>query len=56
MKFRMSSPSGASRSTRRSATVTISVPDASSASRMTACEPNLPVPVIRRDENARPAM
>ena len=40
----------------RSATVTISQPLASSASRMVSLEENLPVPRRSRDENERPAM
>ena len=45
---------GASRSTRRSATVTISVPEAASASAMTSGLENLPVPMIRRELKVRP--
>ena len=56
MNSRMSGPPVASRSTRRRATVTISVPEASRASRITSNEPNLPVPTISREPNARPAM
>src|SRR5688572_20430206 len=56
MNSRMSGPPVASRSTRRSATVTISVPLASSASRIASPDENFPVPTMRRDANARPAM
>src|SRR5688572_13071674 len=49
----MSGPPVASRSTRRRATVTISVPEAARASRITSCEPNFPVPMMSRDENVR---
>src|SRR5688572_30603336 len=42
--------------TRRTATVTMSAPDASCARAMTACDGYLPVPMIRRDWNVRPAM
>src|SRR5262249_39066077 len=42
--------------TRRTATVTISAPEASCARAMTAGEEYFPVPTIRRDENAFPAM
>ena len=44
------------KSARRKATVTISAPLASSASRMTSGEENLPVPRIRRERKVRPAM
>src|SRR5688572_33141667 len=43
------------RSTRRTATVTMSAPEASCASRMTCRLGYLPVPTIRRDLNSRPA-
>jgi hypothetical protein len=55
MKAVMSS-SRASKSTRRTATVTISQPEASSASRITGNDGYFPVPVIRRDRKARPAI
>ena len=42
--------------TRRTATVTMSAPDASCARCMTANDEYLPVPTIRRDANSRPAM
>src|SRR5687767_15720708 len=42
--------------TRRTATVTMSAPDASCARAMTACDAYLPVPMIRRDRNVRPAI
>ena len=42
------------RSTRRSATVTISAPDASSASRVSSSEAYLPVPTMMRDVKVRP--
>src|SRR6185503_3713820 len=42
--------------TRRTATVTMSAPDASCARAMIACELYFPVPMISRDENVRPAM
>src|SRR5689334_24900788 len=45
-----------SRSTRRTATVTISAPDASIARTISSFERYLPVPTIRRDRNARPAI
>src|SRR4051812_12303627 len=45
-----------SRSTRRTATVTISAPDASIAWAMTPWSRYLPVPTIRRDRKLRPAM
>ena len=41
------------RFTRRTATVTISVPDAACASAITACDGYLPVPTIRRDRKVR---
>src|SRR5262245_32677033 len=44
------------RSTRRMATVTISVPDASCAAFITPCEGYLPVPTTSREPNVRPAM
>src|SRR5438034_11536112 len=44
------------RSARRSATVTISAPLASSASRIFSGEENFPVPRIRREPNSCPAM
>src|SRR5688572_18940615 len=43
------------RSTRRSATVTISAPDAASAARVSSSEAYLPVPTMMRDESVRPA-
>src|SRR5258705_1936036 len=43
-----------SRSTRRTATVTISAPEASMARRIVALSGYLPVPTIRRDWNVRP--
>src|SRR5215470_3473630 len=45
---------GASRSTRRSATVRSCVFEAASASAMTSGLANLPVPMMSRDEKARP--
>ena len=42
--------------TRRTATVTMSAPDAACACAMTACDGYLPVPTISRDVNVRPAM
>ncbi len=42
--------------TRRTATVTMSAPEASCACAMTACDEYLPVPTISRDVNVRPAM
>ena len=42
--------------TRRTATVTMSAPDASCACAITACDGYLPVPTMSRDENVRPAM
>jgi len=42
--------------TRRTATVTISAPDAACACAITACDGYLPVPTIRRDLNVRPAI
>ena len=44
------------RSARRSATVTISVPLATSASRINSFEANLPVPTSNREVNSRSAM
>src|SRR6266540_7508878 len=44
------------KSARRSATVTISAPLASSASRIFSGEANFPVPRIRRERNSCPAM
>src|SRR6187401_3393429 len=41
---------------RRTATVTMSAPDASCARCMTAKDEYLPVPTMRRDANSRPAM
>src|SRR4051794_36345755 len=55
-KSRMSPSPARLRSTRRSATVTISAPEASSASRMTVCAANLPVPTSSREVNGRPPM
>src|SRR5438876_8452573 len=43
------------RSTRRTATVTMSAPEASWASRMTWRVGYLPVPTMRRERNSRPA-
>src|SRR5438874_6833318 len=45
-----------SRSTRRTATVTTSAPDASIASIICAFDAYLPVPTIRRERNSRPAI
>ena len=42
--------------TRRTATVTMSAPEASCACAITACDEYLPVPTISRDVNVRPAM
>src|SRR5947208_5900948 len=56
MNSRMSGPPLASRSTRRNATVTISVPLASNAARIASPLANFPVPTMRRDANARPAI
>ena len=42
--------------TRRTATVTMSAPEASCACAITACDEYLPVPTISRDRNVRPAM
>ena len=42
--------------TRRTATVTMSAPDASWPARITACDGYLPVPTMSRDANVRPAM
>src|SRR5688572_26627790 len=42
--------------TRRTATVTISAPDAACACAITGCEEYLPLPMIRRERNARPAI
>src|ERR1043165_10062601 len=39
--------------TRRTATVTMSAPDASCACAITACDEYLPVPTMRRDRNVR---
>ncbi len=44
------------KSTRRNATVTISVPLAASASRIASGDENFPVPSIRREPNSRPAI
>src|SRR4030095_9408335 len=41
--------------TRRTATVTISAPEAAWACAMTPCDGYLPVPTINRDVNVRPA-
>ncbi len=41
---------------RRTATVTISQPEATTASRIVSNESYFPVPVIRRERNSRPAM
>src|SRR5947208_16502787 len=45
-----------SRSTRRTATVTISAPDASIARRMVSWSRYFPVPTMRREWNVRPPM
>ena len=50
------SSSRASRSMRRTATVTIWEPDAASASRIVSKVSYLPVPVSSRERNSRPAM
>ena len=50
------SSSRASKSMRRTATVTISEPEAVRASRIVSNVSNLPVPVSRREPNSRPAM
>ena len=42
--------------TRRTATVTMSAPDAACACVMTACDGYFPVPTISRDLNVRPAI
>src|SRR6185503_16152144 len=42
--------------TRRTATVTMSAPDASCACAITACDEYLPVPTMSREVNVRPAM
>ena len=42
--------------TRRTATVTMSAPEASCACAITACDGYLPVPTISRDVNVRPAI
>src|SRR5688572_2423553 len=42
--------------TRRTATVTMSAPEAACAWAMTGCDGYLPVPAIRRDANVRPAI
>src|SRR5689334_10641307 len=42
--------------TRRTATVTMSAPEASCACAMIGCDEYLPVPTIRREANVRPAM
>src|SRR4030095_10702634 len=42
--------------TRRTATVTISAPEAACACAITACDEYLPVPTMRRDLNVRPAL
>src|SRR2546421_6826836 len=52
MWSRIDSPLG--RLTRRTATVMISVPEASWASRITSIEAYLPVPTISRDVNSLP--
>ena len=49
----MSSSPRSSRSMRRTATVTISQPDATTASRIVAKVSYLPVPVISREPNSR---
>src|SRR5918992_5204552 len=51
----MSSP-GASKSIRRTATVTISAPEAATASRMVSNESYFPVPRMRRERKLRPAI
>ena len=45
-----------SRSMRPTATVTSSQPDATTASRIASGDGYLPVPVISRERNSRPAM
>src|SRR5439155_18711307 len=52
-KSRMSPSPTRSRSTRRSATVTISARLASTASRISGCDPNFPVPTTSRLPNVR---
>ena len=42
--------------TRRTATVTISAPDAACACAITACDGYFPVPTISREVNVRPAI
>ena len=42
--------------TRRTATVTMSAPEAAWHSRITGCDGYLPVPTMSRDRNVRPAM
>src|SRR2546423_10336298 len=42
--------------TRRTATVTMSAPDAACACAITACDEYLPVPTMSREEKVRPAM
>src|SRR5688500_11507106 len=42
--------------TRRTATVTMSAPEAACACAITGCEGYLPVPTISREANVRPAM
>src|SRR5687767_12415910 len=42
--------------TRRTATVTMSAPEAACACAITACDEYFPVPTIRRDLNSRPAI
>src|SRR5881392_878814 len=42
--------------TRRTASVTMSAPDAACACVMTACDEYLPVPTMSRDTKVRPAM
>ena len=53
---RAATPSCAMMFTRRTATVTMSAPDASCAACMIACDGYLPVPTIRREEKVRPAI
>src|SRR6187401_3144415 len=53
---RVPAPLGADRSTRRTATVTMSAPEASWAARMISCVGYFPVPTIRREANRRPRM
>src|SRR5215203_2688214 len=52
--YRIPSSFVRSRSTRRTATVTTSAPDASIAASMWALEAYFPVPTMRRERNSRP--